>query len=186
MICAKTQSAPGFGVGVGVGVGDGLVVSDGLGLELDGLGLDGLGLGLDELELDGLALGLDELELDGLRLGLELDRLELDGLGLELNRTARTAAAAPPPHGECADPAGEASAGAIAMPDSKNTPPTTTDAARTACTTGVRFTALRWSTQLKLIRLSLAFTLSTRRAGTPKSRHPGHNDHRGSSCPACV
>jgi hypothetical protein len=169
MICAKTQSAGGLGVWLGLGLGDGLV-SDGLGLEVE---VDGLGLGL-ELVLDGLGLGL---VLVGLGLGLVLEELGLglvglalvglvlelvEGLGLlecerwlaGVIRTARTAAAAPPLHGDCGDLAVAARAGAAATPQSRKTPPTIAVAARTACATGVRLTVLRWLIQLKLIRLS--------------------------------
>jgi len=114
-------------------------------LDLDGLGLLAEGLGLlllDELgELVGLLLGLLEaLELfDGL--GLE------DGLALECraSRCADASAAEPCRHGELAGHAGEAKAGAMAKPDTRNDPATRETAIRPARAIAIGTVALRSS-----------------------------------------
>ena len=153
---AVTQSAPARCERLGEGDGLGECECDGDGLgepELDGLGLlllDGLGL-FDGLGLlDGLLLGLREgLELwDGLGL---LEGLGLfDGLVLalrEVSSLAEATATEPRPQGEPAGRAAEASAGAIAKPETRKDPATSAMAARPARMTPTGTSALRSSTR---------------------------------------
>jgi hypothetical protein len=155
--CAVTQSAPArcerLGEGEGLGECDGECDGDGLGEpEFDGLGLwlcDGLGLlvwlGLEDGLLLGLGLREELVLLDGLGLS---DRLaDFDGLALELRdrlalaegddlREARSLAEATAtearPHGEPAGRAADASAGAIANPETRKDPAMSATAARPA------------------------------------------------------
>ena len=180
---AVTHSAPAWcerlGEGEGLGECDVECDGDGDGLgepDFDGLGLwlwDGLGL-LVWLGLgDGLLLGLglrEELVLrDGLELGL-LDRLaEFDGLLLalrdrlalaegddlsEASSLAEVTATELRPHGEPAGRAAEASAGAIANPETRKDPATRAMAARPARMIPTGTAALRSSSRPEPVPLS--------------------------------
>jgi hypothetical protein len=145
---AVTQSAPAWCERLGEGDGLGECERDGDGLgepDFDGLVLvllDGLGLSLglrEALELrDGLGLGELLADFDGLALA--------DGEELcEASSLAEATATEPRPHGEPAGWPAEASAGAIAKPETRKDPATSAMAARPARMTPTGTTALRSS-----------------------------------------
>ena len=165
---AVTQSAPAWCERLGEGDGLGECEGDGLGEpDFDGLGLllcDGLGLLVGLGLRDGLLLGL------GLREGLELldglalfeVRADFDGLALEprvrpaladgdelreASSLAEATATEPLPHGEPAGRAADASAGAIAKPETRKDPATSATAARPARMTPTGTAALRSSSR---------------------------------------
>ncbi len=135
----------GLGLLVWLGLGDGLLLGLGLREELvlrDGLGLE---LGL----LDRLA------EFDGLLLALR-DRLALaEGDDLrEARSLAEVTATELRPHGEPAGRAAEASAGAIANPETRKDPATSAMAARPARMIPTGTAALRSSSRPEPVPLS--------------------------------